>query len=125
MELVVQAFTKKYFEFSGRARRKEYWLFTLFYSVLYFITLILDVSFDLFNEEFGVGTFGLILMVGLSIPFLAVAVRRLHDKDKSGWFLLLSLIPIIGTIILLVWFCTKGTDGSNRFGDDPLSGLAA
>ena len=122
MDLVIQAVTSKYFEFSGRARRKEYWLFALFYFILNIIAMILDISFGLFGEEFGIGTFGLIIGVGLLIPYIAVAVRRLHDKDKSGWFLLLILIPIIGVIVLLVFFCMKGTDGSNRFGDDPLGG---
>lgn len=121
MDLVIQAVTKKYFQFSGRASRKEYWLLILFYTVLNIIAGILDVSFGLINLESGVGTFGLIVFVALFIPSLSACIRRLHDKDKSGWFCLLLFIPLIGAIVLLVWFCSKGTDGPNRFGEDPLA----
>jgi uncharacterized membrane protein YhaH (DUF805 family) len=120
MDLVVQVITNKYFEFSGRARRKEAWLFTLFYYILIIIGVILDISFDLFSEEWGLGTFSLIVSVALMSPSIAVGVRRLHDIDKTGWWCLLLLIPIIGAIALLVMFCIKGTDGPNRFGEDPL-----
>jgi hypothetical protein len=57
------------------------------------------------------------------LPGIAVGVRRLHDVDRSGWWLLLAFIPLVGTIILIVWFCTRGTPGPNRFGPDPLSGI--
>lgn len=121
MDLVLEAITSKFFDFSGRARRKEYWLFVVFMIVLSLIGTILDISFGTFNEEIGMGTFGLIITVAILIPGTAVAVRRLHDTNKSGWLYLLLLIPLVGAIALIVFFCTKGTEGSNKFGDDPLS----
>jgi uncharacterized membrane protein YhaH (DUF805 family) len=57
------------------------------------------------------------------LPLLSVSVRRLHDLDRSGWCVLLDLVPLVGWIILLIWFCTKGTDGPNRFGADRLASL--
>jgi uncharacterized membrane protein YhaH (DUF805 family) len=57
------------------------------------------------------------IAIGILLPSIAVGVRRLHDKDKSGWWMLLHFVPLIGAIVLLVWFCQKGTDGANRFGD--------
>jgi len=103
----------KYAVFEGRARRQEYWLFALLYFILAIIAGFAD----------GVSGSGLIsglLALALLIPSIAVLVRRLHDTDRSGWWALLMLIPILGTLILLVFCVLKGTDGSNRFGDDPL-----
>jgi len=62
-----------------------------------------------------------VFYLGIIIPSIAIAIRRLHDLDKSGWFYLLALVPLV-SLILLVWFCMKGTDGPNRFGPDPLGG---
>ena len=121
MDLVMEAMTSKYFDFSGRARRKEYWLLFVFISVLALITIIVDTQFGTWDEEIGMGVWGAILLVATLIPGTAVAVRRLHDTDKSGWLYLLILIPLVGSIALLVFFCTKGTEGSNKFGEDPLS----
>jgi len=121
MDQVIQVFTSKYFDFSGRAPRKEYWLFALFYLVVYIVAIILDMSFGLFNEELQIGAFSVIISLAFFIPCLAVSIRRLHDTNKSGWFFLLVFVPILGPIALLVFFCIKGTDGPNRFGDDPLS----
>ena len=120
MEKVRDAFTKKYFTFSGRASRSEYWLCALFYIILYIVAVILDTSFGLWNEEFGIGTFSSILGVALLIPIIAVSVRRLHDTNRVGWWYLIILVPLIGPIALFVMFCLKGTDGDNRFGTDPL-----
>jgi len=63
--------------------------------------------------------------VVLFLPGLALGIRRLHDLDRNGWWILLALIPIVGLIILIIWFCTKGTEGPNRFGPNRLAGLAA
>lgn len=122
---------KRYFDFSGRSRRKEYWMFALLYIALYIVAGILDVQLGFatttsssefadgsasasFNMQGGLLT--LIVQLGLLIPSIAVAVRRAHDNDKSGWFI---LIPIYGLII--VWFL-EGTRGPNRFGPDPKGG---
>jgi uncharacterized membrane protein YhaH (DUF805 family) len=105
----------KYADFTGRARRSELWWFALFAFVLGLITMAIDAA---------IGSWGLINAIGsiaVLLPSIAVGVRRLHDRDMSGWFYLIVLIPVIGAIALLVIFCLKGTDGPNRFGTDPLS----
>ncbi len=102
-----------YVTFSGRARRSEYWYFVLFNILASFAASALDMA---------IGTMILQLLValGLFLPGISVTVRRLHDKDRSGWWYWLVLIPLIGWIVLLVWFVQKGTDGDNRFGADPV-----
>ncbi len=120
---------RRYAEFGGRSRRKEYWLFFLFQILVSLaISIVLGTpsyeragAFVGFSTAFtGPGAivqnlFGLVSF----IPGLAVAVRRLHDQDKSGWLLLLVLIPILGWFALLVLMCLDGTRGPNRFGADP------
>jgi len=102
-----------YVNFSGRAIRSEYWYWVLFTVLGMIVTEIID---------YAIGTPVTYWIFGLAVllPGIAVGVRRLHDLDRSGWWLLLSFIPLIGAIVLIVWFCTKGTDGANRFGPDPL-----
>ncbi len=106
--MVFQAL-KKYAVFSGRAPRSEYWLFVL-------LSIVVTNVGNLINPSLGV-----IIIFGLLIPAIAVAVRRLHDIGKSGWSYLLIFIPIVGIIIILVWFCKRGTEGDNDYGTDPLS----
>jgi uncharacterized membrane protein YhaH (DUF805 family) len=105
-----------YVNFSGRASRSEYWFWILFYIIVLVVASVLD-------GVLGTGLFAPIASLGLFLPGLAVSVRRLHDLDKSGWFILIGLIPLVGFIILIVWYCTKGTPGPNRFGPDPLGGM--
>ncbi len=107
---------QKYATFDGRAGRAEYWWFVLFVFIGNIVANVLD--YVLFGANMGV--FSVIWSLGLLVPCIAVGVRRLHDLDKSGWWLLIGLIPLIGTIILIVWFIGKGTQGSNRFGSDPV-----
>lgn len=108
----------KYATFSGRARRAEYWWFILF-TILVSIPLgIIDGL--MLNSEFGL--LGNIWSLAVFLPTLAVGARRLHDTDRSGWWLLLYLVPIIGWIFLIVWSATPGNKGDNRFGPDPLRG---
>jgi uncharacterized membrane protein YhaH (DUF805 family) len=108
-----------YATFSGRAPRSEYWWFFLFCVLCSIAGEILDAVTG------GAGLINLGVTLGLFLPVLAMAVRRLHDTDRSGWWYLLVLIPLIGAIILLVWFVTRGTTGPNRFGPDPLGGGGA
>ncbi len=117
---------ENYANFSGRARRSEYWYFVLcnfLISMVFYIPLIATGAlFD--NEEPGTIFFlfyGLLMLYSLAIliPSLAVAVRRLHDIGKSGWYYLIGLIPFVGGIILLVWFFTEGNQGTNEWGPDP------
>ena len=100
---------EKYANFSGRAMRSEYWWFVLAYLIAYLVLSIVDYAL-------GAQLLTTILSLGLLIPSIAVGVRRLHDLDKSGWWLLLGLIPLIGRLVLIYWFCQPGTPGPNRFG---------
>ena len=111
---------KRYADFSGRSQRKEYWMFVLgvliVALVLGFVQGLLGMGGD---GGFASGILTLIFAVVIFIPALAVQVRRFHDQDKSGWFVLLSLIPFVGGIIVFVFMCLDGTPGPNRFGPDP------
>ncbi|QPM90725.1 DUF805 domain-containing protein [Pseudooceanicola algae] len=109
----------KYATISGRAARSEYWWFLLFtwgVNVLFAILGAEASGFSLIDILSII--FGLVVL----LPAICVGGRRLHDRDKSAWWLLLAVIPVIGTIILLIWMAMKGTDGPNRFGADPLGG---
>ncbi|WP_422346193.1 DUF805 domain-containing protein [Parasphingorhabdus sp.] len=119
---------KRYAEFSGRSRRKEYWMFFLLNVIVLFGLAIVGGILGAFTPdasgEMGLGgglVLGLFALYALAIfiPSLAVQVRRFHDQDKSGWFVLLGFIPYVGGIIVLVFMCLEGTKGKNRFGDDP------
>ena len=114
---------KKYAVFEGRARRQEYWLFVLLYVILYIGAGVIDVVVGTFDLELGIGLFGAVVSLGLLIPSISVGVRRLHDIDKSGWMYLLAIVPI-ANIVLLVFLCLDGTQGNNRFGEDPKGRLA-
>ncbi|MDF1748271.1 MAG: DUF805 domain-containing protein [Alphaproteobacteria bacterium] len=110
---------KKYADFSGRARRKEFWWFTLFFITGSVIMTFLDLMVGTYSYLYDAGLFYVLFILALFIPNLAVSVRRLHDSNRSGWWYLLILIPILGSLALLVLFCQNGTDGPNRFGPDP------
>jgi uncharacterized membrane protein YhaH (DUF805 family) len=111
---------KRYADFSGRSRRKEYWMFVLGIFLAAIVLSIIEGILGLSGMVGGVyGPLTTILLLGVLIPSIAVQVRRFHDQDKSGWFLLLAFIPFIGGIIVLVFMCLEGTKGPNRFGPDP------
>ncbi|MFB7776644.1 DUF805 domain-containing protein [Streptomyces bauhiniae] len=103
---------KKYAVFSGRARRQEYWMFTLFSLIISIVLTILDNALDI---NFLAGIYALAVLV----PSLAVGVRRLHDTSRSGWWLLLVLIPFIGAIVLIVFFAIEGKPEANEYGPNP------
>jgi uncharacterized membrane protein YhaH (DUF805 family) len=107
-----------YVNFSDRACRSEYWFWFLFVIIGNLVTLGIDYAI-------GIQIISSLFSLAVLLPGIAIAVRRLHDLDRSGWWILLVLIPLIGAIILLIWFVSKGTDGSNRFGPDRLAGIAA
>lgn len=113
---------KNYANFEGRARRSEYWYFVLG-NILLLVPLYAIGIGGILNESSVLSTLGIglyaILALGTFIPGLAVGVRRLHDINKSGWNYLFCLIPFVGGIILLVWFCTEGDRFSNQYGEDP------
>ena len=110
---------KKYAEFSGRARRKEYWMFTLFNFIFLIVAFILDNILGTAIEDVGYGLFYFLYALAVLIPGLAVSVRRLHDVGKSGWMILISLIPIIGWIWLFVLYDTDSNPGENEYGANP------
>ncbi|MBQ5710127.1 MAG: DUF805 domain-containing protein [Alistipes sp.] len=103
---------KQYADFSGRARRTEYWMFTLFNFIFSFV-----LGFVL--AFIGLGFLGYIYTIAILIPSLAVCIRRLHDIGKSGWWYLIGFVPVVGTIVLLVWFCTDSQPGNNEWGPNP------
>lgn len=109
---------RNYINFSGRARRKEYWTFIL-------VNLILGIVLGVLDKILGLKIMGdkelLTTLYGIFIflPSWAVNFRRLHDTDRSAWWLLLLVIPVIGWIIILLFNCQAGTDGNNRFGESP------
>ena len=123
-EAVTTAF-QNYFNFKTRSRRSEYWYFSLFLLLLGIATGLVD-QLVFSTETTDIGPLNGIASLATLIPSFAVSVRRLHDIERSGWFLLLALIPIIGWIILLYWMCQPGTPGQNQFGEDPMGegGLA-
>jgi uncharacterized membrane protein YhaH (DUF805 family) len=114
-EAIASGFSN-YVNFSSRAARSEYWYWVLFNVLAQVVTEIIDNVIGIWLTT---GIFSLAVL----LPGIAVAARRLHDVDRTGWWLLLAFIPVVGLIVLLIWFCTKGTDGSNRFGPDPLRGV--
>ena len=114
---------KQYADFSGRARRKELWMFFLFNIIFAIVAMVLDnvlgLTFNLYGQSLGYGWLYLIYCLAVFIPGLAVAVRRLHDIGKSGWNYFIGLIPLVGAIILLVWFCKDSQAGENKWGVNP------
>ena len=117
-EAITSAF-RNYVNFTGRAPRSAFWYWVLFYILVSIPVSIVDV---LIAPDATVRPLSTLLGLGLLLPYLAVDVRRLHDIDRSGWWLFIGLIPLVGAIILIVWACQRGTDGPNRFGPDPLAG---
>jgi uncharacterized membrane protein YhaH (DUF805 family) len=109
---------KKYAVFHGRARRKEYWMFVLFNLLISIVLGILDNVLGTVTEA-GQGLLGLVYSLAVLIPGLAVAVRRLHDTGRSGWWLLIGLIPCLGAIILIVFMVQDSDPGDNEHGPNP------
>lgn len=112
----------KYATFSGRARRREYWYFVLSFFIMVIVGVILDNVFGItISPEIPYGPIYFIVILVHIIPSIAVLVRRLHDVGKSGWMYFISLVPIIGSIWLLVLLAKEGNQGSNEYGPDPKS----
>ena len=112
---------KLYAVFSGRARRKEYWFFVLFYLIFGLALHLIDQALGIYDAEFQIGLLEGLYSLALLIPSLAVGARRLHDTDRSAWWLLLLLVPILGWIVLIVFMALRGQEGGNRFGPDPIA----
>ncbi|MBJ9353567.1 DUF805 domain-containing protein [Citrobacter koseri] len=123
-------FFRHYVNWRGRTGRKGYWLFVLINIIIIFVLQILDriiattflgFSSQEVNSHGGIYILTVLYILATFIPNITLSIRRLHDINKSGWWLLLSLIPIAGSLILLIFACLK-SDGGNRFGNQPLDG---
>lgn len=123
----VKSAYRNYVNFSGRAIRSEYWWWVLFQIVVSVIIAVLEgggsghMGDGAMGYSYNAGPIGIIWSLANLLPGIGLGIRRLHDLDKSGWWLLILLVPLIGAIVLIVWFATKGTAGPNRFGADKLA----
>ena len=113
-----QVVLEKYAVFSGRAMRIEFWMFTLFNVIISFVLGIVDSILGL-NTGGGVGLLGGVYSLAVLLPSIAVAVRRLHDTNRSGWWLLLSFVPILGWIALLIFYVQDSDPNDNQYGPNP------
>ena len=111
---------QNYVTFSGRARRKEFWMFYLFYTIFGLVICFIQGLAGM-EDPMLLG----IYVLAMCLPAISVLVRRLHDIDKSGWWVGIAYVPVVGAIILLVFECMEGTKGTNRFGPDPKAVEAA
>ena len=119
MKYYFKAF-RNYANFKGRASRKEYWYFVLFYSVFLFLTMPLDfICGTRIIEAMPLGVIYFTYAIVTTIPFLAVSVRRIHDSGKSGWIFFVLFIPIIGNLWYLYLMIIDGTQGVNKYGEVP------
>jgi uncharacterized membrane protein YhaH (DUF805 family) len=114
---------RQYADFNGRARRTEYWMFVLISTVIGIVLAVLDNVLGLTFMQGSTGVLGLLYSLAVLVPSLAVGARRLHDTGRSGWLLLIMLIPLVGAIVLIVFLATAGNVGSNSYGPDPKAAL--
>ena len=110
---------KKYAVFSGRSRRSEYWYFTLFFTIIIFGLAMLDEATKTPHFKSGLGLFSTFSLLAFSIPAIAVSVRRLHDTGRSGWWFYFGFIPLVGPLVLIVFYAQNGETEANRFGANP------
>lgn len=122
----VQTVFRKYAVFSGRAARSEYWWWILFVVIVSIVSQIIDgaviapaLGFQAFEEGAG-QPLSMVVSLALFLPGLSVAVRRLHDIDRSGWWFLVIFVPIVGFLLLLYWFVQPGTADENQYGENPI-----
>ena len=118
----VRTCLSKYVDFSGRAQRSEFWYFVLFSFLVQVVASILDAIIGTDFDDTSGGLLSTVASLALFLPSIAVAARRLHDIGKSGWWQLLAIIPIIGWIIVIIWYCTDTKRGDNQHGPDPKYG---
>jgi uncharacterized membrane protein YhaH (DUF805 family) len=113
----------KYITFRGRAPRSEFWYFHLFVFLVMLVIVVAAAVTATNAQEMApiVGVVGAVFYLAIILPGLAVMVRRLHDRNRSGWHYWWVLVPFVGGIIVFIWMCQKGVEGENRFGPDPLA----
>lgn len=112
------AVLKQYAVFNGRARRSEYWFFFLFNLIISLVLGVIDNAMGLTTDGGG-GVLGAIYGLAVLLPAIGVSIRRLHDTGRSGWWLLMVFVPVVGFIVLLVFFALDGEPGSNEYGPNP------
>jgi len=110
---------KKYVDFNGRARRTEYWMFQLFNIIFMIVAIILDSMIGSANEDSGYQLFYLLFNLAIILPSWAILVRRLHDIGKSGWWVFIALIPLLGGVWLFFMTVTDSQPGDNEYGANP------
>jgi len=115
---------KKYAVFTGRAQRAEFWYFVLFNLLISVALALVDVAIGTYSEEAGVGLLYGVYALAVLLPGIAVAVRRLHDTGRSGWWYLIGLIPLIGAIVLIVFWVQDSQPGENQHGPNPKGVMA-
>jgi len=117
------AVLRQYVAFSGRARRTEFWMFTLFTTIIQIVLYLLDNLLGLAFAPGGSGLLTAIYVLAVLLPSLSVAFRRLQDTGRSGLWILIGLVPLVGPIVLIVFWATEGTRGPNAYGPDPKASL--
>jgi uncharacterized membrane protein YhaH (DUF805 family) len=110
---------RKYSDFAGRARRREYWFFVLFNTLIQVAAFVLDGVVGTFRVELGVGLLSGVYSLAVLVPSFAVLARRLHDTDRSGWWILIGIVPLLGALVLMILALFEGDPGENRFGPSP------
>jgi len=110
---------QKYAVFSGRSRRKEFWMFVLFTFIVEIVLAIIDAIIGTYNTAIGMGLLSGLFYLAILVPSIALNTRRLHDIGKSGWFQLLFIIPIVGFILWIIWMVRDSDDGVNKYGPSP------
>lgn len=110
---------RKYFDFNGRAGREEFWYFFLFNMIVSVVLVIIDASMLGANQKMTFAMLSLIYVAVVFLPSLGVSIRRLHDIGRSGWWLLIGLVPLVGTIVLLVFWVSDGNPNENVYGANP------
>ena len=109
---------KNYANFQGRARRKAYWMFVLFNIIALVVLGVIEGAIGLGGQN-GYGILTGVYSLAMILPLIAVAVRRLHDTGRSGWWILIGLVPLIGPIVLIVFYVTDSQPGTNQYGPNP------
>jgi uncharacterized membrane protein YhaH (DUF805 family) len=111
---VYLAVLKKYAEFQGRAQRQDYWMFFL-------INFLISLGLGVIDAIIGTGVLGVLYAFAVLLPSMAVGARRLHDTGRTGWWLLIGLVPLVGLIILIIFFVQDSDPGDNNYGPNPKS----
>jgi uncharacterized membrane protein YhaH (DUF805 family) len=115
---------KKYAEFNGRARRKEYWFFILFNLIISCVLSVVDVFLGTYSAAAGLGILTGLYGLAVLLPGIGVTIRRLHDTGRSGWWILIALVPLVGWIVLLVFMLLDSQPATNAYGPNPKAGEA-